>query len=413
MEDGLSVPLVAAGTVTHPTTPFGIDPISGEINCELPVYAGAGTGSFVVNIGGSVCMISKANSLGINTELNKGDYSDPVSEAIRNLENSFDQEHLWAINLPGPQTGPWEYWDAAFWNTIPHPIAAPATIHQVALATNPDMSLDKANRYIDTSLWFFSPRAYIALNLGDLVCSCTGAVPDPSIIHDFECQRNFNFGAGADRLMTIDNSLPTSFNSSAKVGMYSDHANDPWAALCVGNGEPIDLVTFNTFHIDMVSPASGTPILLKLEGGSSPAYETWVNTTVGGDWETITGDFSSQTGADHLRICIFPNAGNDLPEGTYLMDNLRLEFVSGLGSPSIAELEISPNPVDHILFVKNPGKADVLVLSDMMGRELMRTYVRDQPIVSMILGHIGTGMYIVSAHDEKGKITAVNKIMKN
>src|SRR5690606_19796187 len=218
MENGRKMPFVVGGTVTHPTTPYGIDPISGEINCEMPVFAGAGTGSYVVDISGSICMIEKANSLGFNDPLSLFTYNDPVTQALRNHENNFGQEHIWAINLPGPQSGPWEYWDAAFWDQIPHPLGGGASIHQVALATNPDMSLDKANRYIDTSLLFFAPRAYTTLKLNEVVCSCDNIIPDPQLINDFECQRNFGFGAGGDRLHILDNILPVDPNTSEKVG---------------------------------------------------------------------------------------------------------------------------------------------------------------------------------------------------
>jgi hypothetical protein len=164
MEDGKSVPLVAAGTVTHPTTPYGLDTSEPDsIGCDLPVYTGVGTGNFVVNISGSLCMEDKANSLGINAPLKKGEpYDDPVSEEIRSNPNVLRQEHLWGINLPGPQTGPWEYWDTAFWDQVPFPGPGGFSINDVALSTNPDMSITKANHYIDTALWFFSPRAYAA-----------------------------------------------------------------------------------------------------------------------------------------------------------------------------------------------------------------------------------------------------------
>jgi len=165
MEDARSVPLVAAGTVTHPTTPFGYDSAeSDSIGCDLPVYTGVGTGNFVVNISGSLCMMDKANTLGINDPLASGKFDDPVSEEIRSNPYVLGQEHLWGINLPGPQTGPWEYWDSTFWDQVPFPGPGGFSINDVAKVTNPDMSLDKANRYIDTSLWFFSPRAYEVLN---------------------------------------------------------------------------------------------------------------------------------------------------------------------------------------------------------------------------------------------------------
>jgi hypothetical protein len=181
MENGPKVPFAVVGTVTHPTTPYGIDPITGEINCDLPVYAGAGTGSFVVNIGGSICMISKANALGYNDPLNTVTYDDPVSVAVRGNANNFGEEHIWAINLPGPQSGPWEYWDPVFWDQVPHPLGGGASVHDVALATNPDMSMEKANRYIDTSLWFFAPRAFVALKLDEWSCSTSTGIFNPVV----------------------------------------------------------------------------------------------------------------------------------------------------------------------------------------------------------------------------------------
>jgi len=57
-------------------------------------------------------------------------------------------------------------------------------MHEFALRTNPDMSMQKANRYIDTALWFFAPRAYVALELA-------GDVSDP----------------GCDNLVSIESPL--------------------------------------------------------------------------------------------------------------------------------------------------------------------------------------------------------------
>ncbi|MDX1476139.1 MAG: T9SS type A sorting domain-containing protein [Saprospiraceae bacterium] len=166
LEIGTTVPLVAVGTVTHPTTPFGWNTETMSIDCDMPVETGAGTGVTVVDIAGSACLMDKANSLGINDVLNAATFDDPVSEALRG--NNLAQEHLWAINLPGPQAGPWEYWDSTFWKMVPcSPALGCDNIHQAGLVTNPDMSMEKANAYLDTALAFFAPRAYVAMNLGE------------------------------------------------------------------------------------------------------------------------------------------------------------------------------------------------------------------------------------------------------
>lgn len=411
--DGNSVPMVAAGTVTHPTTPFGIDPITGQINCDLPVFAGAGTGTFVVNIAGTICMITKANELGINDPLNKFDYDDPVSVALRGHANTFGQEHVWAINLPGPQTGPWEYWDATFWSTIPFPLNPLISIHDVALATNPDMSLAKANAHIDTAMWFFAPRAYAALKLNEVVCNCEGVAPDPQAINDFECQKNFGFGAGGDKLMIMDNPQPDADNGSAKVGAYADPANDPWAALCVNFDGSIDLSTYNQFELQIHAPANA-PILFKLEGGTSPAVETWLDLNAPGTWQQFSVDFSSQKAADHTRVCMFPNGGVGQPtEDTYFFDNLRWDMKSSVLYPTVETLVISPNPVDHVLYVHNPDKAVSFRLLNTLGQEVVTQQAIGQEIETLFLSHLQPGMYLLGAYDRNGKLIANAKVMKN
>src|SRR5687768_12222049 len=362
LEDGTSVPLVAGGNVNHPTTPYGLNPLTGEIDCDMTVTA---AGQAIVNVAGSICIIDKANSLGINNPLDKVDYNDPVSEKLRTEENGFNLEHLWPINQAGAQTGPWEYWDSVFWKMVPHPFGG--TIHSQAILTNPGMGFEKADRYIDTALWFFSPRAFTALKLNEVVCSCEGiAATDPSIflINDFECHKNYPFGAGRDRVMIMDNPDKELANSSDKIGAYLDPANDPWAALCVDFGGPIDLRKFNEFKIDVNSPAAGTPFLIKLEGGSSPANEVWVNTTTAGSWETLVADFSSQATADHTRICIFPNGGVESPiETTYLLDNLRLEQMTRYIDEVFTEIVKIQDQIYsvNVTVITSPPSADTLL----------------------------------------------------
>lgn len=410
MEDGTSVPLVAGGNVNHPTTPYGIDEF-GEIHCDLPVFA---AGQFVVNVGGSVCVIEEANSLGINNPLNKNEYDDPVSEALRRAENGFNLEHLWPINQPGEQTGPWEWWDCDFWSMVPHPFGG--DICSNAKLTNPDMSIEKANRYIDTALWFFSPRSFTALKLNEVVCSCEGVTPQDSfiIINDFECHKNYSFGAGNDRLMIMDNPYRNQENGSEKIGAYADPANDPWAALCVIMPEGIPITLADTFMVDVFSPAVGIPFLIKLEGGGT-AFEVWVMTTTAGEWETFKIDISSQILENHTRICIFPNAGVETSaETVYIFDNFRIkDGISGLFNPKVETLNIYPNPVEHSLFIRNPGSAVSFVLYNVMGQQVLVHKSSGDDFQEIFVNHLNSGIYMMGAYDGSGKLIGNARIMKN
>ena len=152
---------------------------------------------------------------------------------------------------------------------------------------------------------------------------CEGTIEVDNIIDDFECQRNNDYGAGAEFLSVVGNPFVSALNSSTYVGLYQDQPHEPWAALCANFPDGIDLSSFNQLSLQVLS-TNAVPVLLKLEGGTAPGYEVWTATTGTGDWETITGDFSSQIGMDHKRACIFLNAGVDVDVATdYYIDNIK------------------------------------------------------------------------------------------
>lgn len=153
---------------------------------------------------------------------------------------------------------------------------------------------------------------------------CEGVLPISNIIDDFECQRNRGYLAGADLLDVVGNPLVSVANSSTFVGLYRDQPNEPWAPLCVDFADGMDLSSFNQLSFQVLAEEA-VPILLKLEGGTvSPPVEVWTAVTTPGEWETITGDFSSQVGTDHTRACIFFNGGvTTTEEDPYYIDNLQ------------------------------------------------------------------------------------------
>lgn len=153
---------------------------------------------------------------------------------------------------------------------------------------------------------------------------CENVVANPFIIDDFECQRNYEYGAGANLVTVVGNPLVSPANSSTFVGLYEDQPNEPWAPLCVELPDGVDLAAFNQLSLQILAEEA-VPILLKLEGGTvSPAAEVWTAVTTPGEWETITGDFSNQVGTDHTRACVFFNGGVTTTEvDNYYIDNFQ------------------------------------------------------------------------------------------
>lgn len=152
---------------------------------------------------------------------------------------------------------------------------------------------------------------------------CEGVLAIGNIIDDYECQRNFENGAGAELITAVGNPSVTTSNSSTYVGLYLDQPAQPWSALCWEFPDGIDLSAFNQLSFQVIG-AAAVPVLMKLEGGSSPGAEIWTAITTPGEWETLSVDFSNQVGQDHRRVCIFFNAGVETSTvDDYYIDNVQ------------------------------------------------------------------------------------------
>ena len=163
-------------------------------------------------------------------------------------------------------------------------------------------------------------------NLGQgasTVDPCADVEPDPTILDDFECQRNANYTVGSDQLNAIPNPDITNANSTARVGEFRDGPG-AFEALVIDFGEPVDLSTNNQLSVQVWSPGI-VPLLFKWEGGSGSNVERFVDVSATNEWVTYNVDFSDLAGSDFTRLVFFFNAGNDTTEDElYYIDNIQL-----------------------------------------------------------------------------------------
>ncbi|MDQ3015323.1 MAG: hypothetical protein M3R25_01180, partial [Bacteroidota bacterium] len=172
---------------------------------------------------------------------------------------------------------------------------------------------------IETSVDTYCFDNLVALPLG----ACKSVVLNPDIIDDFECNRNATYVNGWDSLTVINNPEPNTVNNSAKVGRYADPFNEQWATLLIDYQNPMDLSVKNQLKVKIWAPRE-VPILFKLEGGTSPAKEIFINVTKPGEWVEYIIDFSDQALASHRKIAIFFNAGQDPQAGdVYYIDDIQ------------------------------------------------------------------------------------------
>lgn len=183
-------------------------------------------------------------------------------------------------------------------------------LNRVVLFFDPGVETSQDTYYFD-NLWATTQGA------------CANATLDPTIVDDFECNRNATYTNGWDSLHVADNPAPNTVNLSSKVGAYNDPLNEPWGALVMDFQNALDLSENNQLRAKIHS-AKAVPVLFKLEGGSSPAKEVWANVETVGEWVQYEVDFSSEALASHKKIVIFFNAGVDAEAGdVYYIDDIQ------------------------------------------------------------------------------------------
>jgi len=161
---------------------------------------------------------------------------------------------------------------------------------------------------------------------GVIVENCANTTQDLSIISDFDCQQNYFLGANPANTdaPVVQNPNVSCENRSSNVGSYIDNGTDPFDALFIDLGSPIDLSTKNQLKIKVLTPKA-IPILAKLEGGT--AVEIQVTANIVDEWAEYTFDFSSAVGNGNDKLVFFFNAGNT--DGTtqdqYFVDDIRFE----------------------------------------------------------------------------------------
>ncbi len=192
-----------------------------------------------------------------------------------------------------------------------------------------DLSAAKDYTNLTKMILFFDPGVETSGDTYyfDNICAypqgaCAGSTPNPDMIDDFECNRNATYASGWDILQVVDNPFPNPINPSAKAGQYEDPPGE-WENLLIDYKNAFDLSAKNQLKVKIWSPKA-TQVLFKLEGGASPAFEYWVTVDQAGQWAEYTADFSSQSAANHKRIVIFFNGGNQPEPGDiYYIDDIQ------------------------------------------------------------------------------------------
>ena len=148
-----------------------------------------------------------------------------------------------------------------------------------------------------------------------------------------------------------------------------------------------------------------------------------VNTKVN-EWEELTGDFSTFfTGTEgFMRVTLFVDLNVPIPttdQITYIDD-----IVIGDGSCApkstgifdpirVDALSVFPNPASEVLVIRNAQFIRRLDVTNLLGQRVKSTSVSNlNDDYNLSVSELAKGMYIISAFDENGKLSANAKFTK-
>jgi len=160
-----------------------------------------------------------------------------------------------------------------------------------------------------------------------------------------------NFDGG--EVTVIDNPQSSGINTSSKVAQMVKNAGQVWGGSYLTLDNPIDFSSDNTFTMKVFSPRAGAKVLLKVENADDGAisYEREVETTVAGEWEELTFDFSLLDNSQSYQkvVLIFDNGtmGDGSADFTFLFDDIALSYVAPTLVAPTLPLDFESENVDY------------------------------------------------------------------
>ena len=133
-----------------------------------------------------------------------------------------------------------------------------------------------------------------------------------STIEDFEGMAPTFTGFGGASSMVIDNPDATGENTSMMVAESTKPVGaETWAGTFFDVSTPLDLTTYTSISVKTWSPAVGATIKLKLENqaNADENFEVDALSTVAGQWEILTFDFSAAPAGTYDRVVLFFDFG--------------------------------------------------------------------------------------------------------
>jgi hypothetical protein len=247
---------------------------------------------------------------------------------------------------------------------------------------------------------------------------------DTIVVEDFQSiplNQLSNSDLPKDSLKIVPNPAKDDVDTSNMVLRFRrSSAGDPWAGFWSTLPQPLDMTT-NKYILMKVWKPRISPVKFKIEGGttdpSSFELESTTPQTVTDGWEQMVFYFPDATGT-YPRIAVLPDdidpVGLDGDIVMYIDDIISSptgEVPTGIKHPESFDVSLFPNPVKSTLYFDNLKDVDRIIISNMVGQQMLVTRNITGEKTSISVSSLTNGVYIVTIYDKKGN-SAIRKIVK-
>jgi hypothetical protein len=248
---------------------------------------------------------------------------------------------------------------------------------------------------------------------------------DSLVIEDFQSLPLNQLSNGDypnDSLKIVPNPVKDDVNSSSKVLRFARSMNgDTWAGFYSTLPKPLDMTTDKYILMKVLKPRIST-IKFSIEGGTTdPALFTMESTAPQAktdEWEQMVFYYPDATGT-YPTIAVLPDHSDpvNLTEDIVLyIDDIvssptETGIPTGIKQPESLNISVYPNPVKSTLYFDDLKEVDRIVVSNMVGQQLLVSRNITGERTSVNVSSLSNGIYMVTVYDKKGN-TAIRKIVK-
>ncbi len=219
-----------------------------------------------------------------------------------------------------------------------------------------------------------------------------------------------DFDGGAATV--IANPQNNADNNSSMVAQIVRDLGTIWSGSKVEGSSNLDFSTYNTISMKVFTTAPvGTIVKFKLEGGT--IAEKDIPTTVTGQWETLTWDFSGTAPDNNTVVFMFDygNIGDGSVTSTFLFDDVQQGKAKLSVKPTIASTSnIYPNPSSDKWTITAPkGLIKAIEVLDSQGKRL-ESIQNNASTISLDASAYSPGIYLVKIYD--GESFSTKRLIK-